>query len=67
MNNRLQLLGLIVIEPLLDAKSREQGRGEKSAAGRGPDEGNRGRFNRTLRALGPWSMMMSSLKSSIAG
>jgi len=27
----------------------------------------RGRFNRTLRAFGPWSMMMSSLKSSIAG
>ena len=27
----------------------------------------RGRFSRTLRAFGPWSMMMSSLKSSIAG
>ena len=28
---------------------------------------NRGKFKRTLRAFGPWSMMMSSLKSSIAG
>ncbi|OQB90333.1 MAG: hypothetical protein BWX84_01965 [Verrucomicrobia bacterium ADurb.Bin118] len=32
-----------------------------------PIKVKRGRFNRTLRAFGPWSMMMSSLKSSIAG
>ena len=63
----LKLVGLVIIQPLANGKTRQQRRREQAAAGGRADEVKRGRFSRTLRAFGPWSMMMSSLKSSIAG
>ena len=68
VEDELQVLGLVVVEPLLDLEAVAQRRGEQARCGwwrRSRVKGGRSIF--IARAAGPVSMVMSSRKSSIAG
>ena len=63
----LEFVGLVIVEPLANGEAGEQRRGEQAAAGGRANKREAGQIEPDAASVGPWSMMMSSLKSSMAG
>ena len=57
---------VVEVEPVDDAEPRAEWRRQKAGPGRGADESELRQLDLDVRAAGPWPMMMSRWKSSIA-
>jgi len=55
-----QRRGIVIVEARLEGEAAAQRRGEQTGTVVAPTRVNLGRLSRTLRAFGPWSIMMSS-------